>query len=83
MDCNVFTAHCLSATLQYVGIRFRCFIHALQKKGEVSIRDKTDWYSNVQTEVVQFVLLYIPKYSDQVCRHCWRKYLQHVTEKGL
>ena len=52
MDCNVFTTHCLSATLQYVGVRFRCFIHALQKSGEDSIRDKTDWYSNVQTEVL-------------------------------
>jgi len=53
MDSSIIQAHTLSVTLQYVGIRFHQFVHALQQTGEDLLWEKIDWHSHVLAEVVR------------------------------
>jgi len=53
MDPSIIQACTLSTTLQYAGIRFHRFVHALQQTGEDSLWEKINWHSHVLAEVVR------------------------------
>ena len=80
MDSSSIHARTLSATLQYAGIRFRRFVHALQQRGEDSLWEKIDWHAHVLAEVVQCLNSnHIKFWADQSCRQFRSDYLRCAT----
>ena len=79
MDSSSIHTCTLSATLQYAGIRFHRFIHALQQRGEDLLWEKIDWHAHVLAEVVRCLNSNHIKWADQSCRQFWSDYLQCAT----
>ena len=82
MDSSSIHTCTLSATLQYVGIRFCWFVHTLQQRGEDLLWEKIDWHAHVLAEVVQCLSSNHIKWADQSCRQFLSNYLQCATSMG-
>ena len=49
----------LSLALQYLGVRFRRFVFALQEAAAEPIPQEFEWYRHVLAEVVRAILYFI------------------------